>query len=95
MSDVNPTAPGVLARWQAEVRVGRSRTNYDQLWRAASAQRLGDELAALGLPSLAERYYADAAEIFSDVPAASRQQRKIRKQSWLEWNAAMVTEYAS
>jgi hypothetical protein len=59
MRDADHRYPA-LAEWRR-----RSATTFDDLWRAACAEAAALEAAADGLPELAERYRAEARQLWS------------------------------
>jgi hypothetical protein len=49
----------------------RTVADYDALWSAASAEKLGEEAAAAGLPELAAQYFEDSARFLARCRDAS------------------------
>lgn len=62
-----------LARWREEVRAGhRSPTLQDGLWRAAAREWLAQEHFAMGYPTIAETFLADARDALREDLQARR-----------------------
>ena len=67
---VASTRSPALALWRRELAAGlRSPTTFDDLWRAASAEQLAEDLEAQGLPANALSRRREAAEVIRRAAA--------------------------
>jgi uncharacterized iron-regulated protein len=69
-----------LVEWQRQLAAGeRSRTDFDQLWQAASYEQWAADFAAWGLPAIAASFRRDALHIIEREAEAQRRSESDRR----------------